>query len=389
MNWRAFLSYIALVCLMALLATAQTVPYVKVRGRVVDATTGEPLTSVNVFIANTMLGAATRDDGIFEIRSIPVGVYDLVVSMVGYETKMINLKLTDAVMKPLDVRLKQRLIETALVEITAEDPSEWRALVKRFERLFIGTTRNSISTVLVNPEVLDLKADKSVDQFEATSSAPLIIENRALGYRMHFIMQLFVERQGVTKYGGIARFEELTATDEKERKRWVDGRLRVYRGSRRHFFSALFSNRLKEEGFDASIVSSIAGGARTAGMRRRVDGAEILTKSEKEYEKIVNFSDFLEVTYKEESEEAAYLDFPGKIRPSTSRDTPTGLLSTRTWRDETRGEQTSWLSMQRLSTIVNSSGQLYDPLTFVVYGYWSFERIADTLPLEYLPSAPQ
>ena len=155
------------------------------------------------------------------------------------------------------------------------------------------------------------------------------------------------------------------------------------------FFLALFSNRLKEEGFDASIVSSIAGEGRTAGMRRRVDGAEILTKSEKEYEKIVNFSDYLEVTYKEESEEAAYLDFPGKIRPSNSRDTQTGLLSLRTLRDETRDDQTSWLSMQRLSVIVNSTGLLYDPLAFVAYGYWSFKRIAETLPLEYSPSASQ
>jgi hypothetical protein len=370
--------------ILPLLAFAESVSQGRVSGRVVDAATGEPLPYVNVFIANTMLGAATDQDGKFELRNIPLGVYDLVVSMVGYEVKTINIRIADAPLKPLDIRLKQKPIETAPVEVTARDPSEWRGLLKRFERLFIGTTVNAERTRIVNPEVLDLSFDEAADQFEARAAIPLVIENRALGYRLHFILQLFVERQGVTKYGGVARFEELLPADEKEELSWQKNRLRAYRGSRRHFFAALVSNRLREEGFIARLVSSIGGDVRTAGMSRGIKGPEIVSPTDNEHEKVVQFSDYLEVVYVGEAEETAYLEYPGKLRSGSDKQFT--ILAPRPLRDEPRGEQTSWLAMQTRSVVVNSTGLLYNPLAFVVYGYWSFERIADALPLEYVPS---
>lgn len=360
-------------------------PSARVSGRIVDATTGEALPLVNVFIANTMLGSATDAEGRFEIRTIPPGVYDLVVSMIGYEVKTISLSLAAGVSQTVDIRLKQKPIETAPVEVTAKDPAEWRALLKRFERLFIGTTQNAEMTHIVNPEVLDLTYNESSGQLEARATSPLVVENRALGYRLHFILQLFVERDGVTKYGGVARFEELTPANDKEMNRWKQNRLRAYRGSRRHFFAALFADRLREEGFIARLVSSVGGDVRTSGMSRGIKGAEILSPTEREYEKVVEFPDYLEVVYVGEPEESAYLDYPGKVRRAAS----SGPLSPRTWKDETRGEQTSWLALQKRSVIINSSGLIYDPLAFVVYGYWSFERIADTLPLEYIPEASE
>lgn len=59
----------------------------KLVGRVVDAKTGEALIGANVTIKSTVYGSATDLDGNYFISGVPVGVYALVISYVGYETQ--------------------------------------------------------------------------------------------------------------------------------------------------------------------------------------------------------------------------------------------------------------------------------------------------------------
>ncbi|RKY52963.1 MAG: hypothetical protein DRP92_04535, partial [Candidatus Neomarinimicrobiota bacterium] len=47
----------------------------KIRGRVVDAQTGEPLPWVNVMLEGTSLGAATDANGVYVILNVPPGEY--------------------------------------------------------------------------------------------------------------------------------------------------------------------------------------------------------------------------------------------------------------------------------------------------------------------------
>ena len=61
----------------------------KIGGRVIDQKTGEALIGANVIIKGTVFGSATDLDGNYYISGVPVGVYNLVVSYVGYETQEI------------------------------------------------------------------------------------------------------------------------------------------------------------------------------------------------------------------------------------------------------------------------------------------------------------
>ena len=54
----------------------------KIQGRVVDIKTTEGIIGANVVIPNN--GAATDLDGYFTIMNVPPGVYDVVISCVGY-----------------------------------------------------------------------------------------------------------------------------------------------------------------------------------------------------------------------------------------------------------------------------------------------------------------
>jgi len=68
------------------------------KGLIVDASTGEPLPSANVSIANSSLGTFTNNSGYFSIPGIKSGFYELVVNYVGYEpfSKKVSVSETEA-----------------------------------------------------------------------------------------------------------------------------------------------------------------------------------------------------------------------------------------------------------------------------------------------------
>lgn len=50
--------------------------------------------------------------------------------------------------------------------------------------------------------------------------------------------------------------------------------------------------------------------------------------------------------------------------------------------------QVSWFTLPSDSTEIRSDGTLEDVYGIKVYGHWAWERIADLLPLNYDPKAP-
>lgn len=62
----------------------------KITGSVKDKATGKPLSSANVIVEGTKLGAATNKDGNFWIVNVPSGIYNLKVTMMGYKSVLIS-----------------------------------------------------------------------------------------------------------------------------------------------------------------------------------------------------------------------------------------------------------------------------------------------------------
>jgi hypothetical protein len=55
-----------------------------ISGEVRDAVTKQPLPAANAMLVGTNSGASTNDNGYFVIKNIPIGVYQLKVSYIGY-----------------------------------------------------------------------------------------------------------------------------------------------------------------------------------------------------------------------------------------------------------------------------------------------------------------
>ncbi len=104
---------------MAAGAAAQTTG--KIAGTVIDATTGETLPAVNVFIEGTTRGTATDDDGRYVIIGVRPGTYTIVASFIGFarlrqEGVQVNVDLTTTV----DFALREEVFAGEEVVVTAE-----------------------------------------------------------------------------------------------------------------------------------------------------------------------------------------------------------------------------------------------------------------------------
>ncbi len=91
-----------------------------ISGDVSDRMTGERLIGANVIVLGTRLGVATEDDGTFEIRNVPVGMYALRVTALGYTPYVVSDVVVSAT-KPteLAISLIQTSIEVEAVQVTA------------------------------------------------------------------------------------------------------------------------------------------------------------------------------------------------------------------------------------------------------------------------------
>ena len=83
----------------------------KISGRVTDASTGEQLVGVNVFIKGTNLGAAADLEGQYYIINVPVGIYSVQAQYIGYtlieiQEVQVNADLTTT----LDIEMSTEII---------------------------------------------------------------------------------------------------------------------------------------------------------------------------------------------------------------------------------------------------------------------------------------
>ena len=91
-----------------------------INGFIRDDASGEPISYANVFLSNSSLGAATNSDGYFVISAIPLGLYELNATMIGYAVfkKKVDLSLGESIR--LEIRLKEEAIKGTEVLVTAE-----------------------------------------------------------------------------------------------------------------------------------------------------------------------------------------------------------------------------------------------------------------------------
>lgn len=222
-----------------------------IRGTVVNGVTNQVLSGVSVFLTNTSKGTTTNSSGYFEITDIKPGKYELVATSVGFETSVFSFTAEQLPLK-LRIEMKQKLVELDNVVLEPFVEESWEKWGKAFLGNFIGNNTNAKDCILKNHKDIRFRYYKRSNRLEAIADKPLIIENKVLGYKIEYQLESFEMKfkDGATTYYGYTLFTQLGNEDKDPKKRWVKNREKAYYGSMKHFFTALYNNKLLEEGFE-------------------------------------------------------------------------------------------------------------------------------------------
>ena len=333
-----------------------------------------PLEGASVYLNNTTIGTTTNANGKFSLQ-VPEGTFKLIVSYLGFESQSFGLSTKDYRVA-LTFRLKERsnvLNEVVIKNRKKLTIDQKKDFFRLFQREFIGTSKVAQRCRILNKEVLEYDFDPRTQNLNITASEPIRISNPSLGYVLHYDLRVFQVASGIVYYAGNMRFEEVEASKKKKR-RLRKNRLRAYYGSFMHFLRSIVDDNMQNQGF---VVHQV----------RRIplvsQSNEDRMKSAKEYEyrqEVVQLN-LVPHDYSRLKNGAPSLRFTDYLRVSYTHELPDENYPQR---NEYR-HQESLLSIDGNEVGILKQGVLQEPLKGFVLGYWSFEKVGDTLPLNFKP----
>lgn len=354
-----------------------------VQGVVYDRETETPLPGANVFIASTTYGVSSQADGSFKLTGLQAIHYTLVVSFVGYGTQVFDVVPGQPMIYKVYLSPTVRELSEVVVRARKMSRAEWLASLKIFKEHFLGQTENSRDMEIINPGVLDF--DNHKGQLTAFTDSVLVIENRALGFRLKVLINVYEynTRSTALRYETQMVFEALTPSNSRQERRWAKNRLEAYYGSQLHFFRSLHNDKLNEEGFYYVLIPDVNFGEKREvlsdttfkrrakaynykkiDVRTLLDSKRLLDSTSTDGNKIMNFNGDLQVNYIHETQSKSYQTYTG-----------------------TSGKvvQTSLVRTVKPANF-QSDGSVLPADAVQVRGYWSWELVAENLPLNYNPA---
>ncbi len=379
------------------------------KGRVTDKETGKPVPGASVFLSSTSIGTAANNNGEFVLNRVPQGKFDLVVSSLGYETYALSIT-PDKINGPLSILLTAKANQLADVVIGNYDKDGWLNWGKTFVNNFIGTSYFADGCSIKNYAVIKFHYSKKKDILQAFADEPLVIQNSALGYIIHYKLEEFTldRPAGSLVYKGFPLFEEMGGNARRQRK-WKERRKEVYYGSIMHFMRCLFTNKLAENGYEIKRLEKIPNTEKirvkalykyyagadnnladyesrlpkdtltyyqsVLGQRNETDVLhnELLTGDSIAYgadsiTAALKFSDYLNITYKNKKEPIEYLQQTNSLASFSGSIT----------------SQVSLINAKPVYILYN--GAYFEPDDLLSIGYWGWsEKVSELLPFDYWP----
>jgi hypothetical protein len=220
-----------------------------IKGTIFDNTTKNVIYSASVYFNGTSVGTLSDEKGNFRIdiskyRSMPI-----TISAIGYY----SVTLTDfSTSKPNLVYMNPKLFELNEVVVNAKSQA-WkrRENLTIFRNEFLGTTGNAMNCKITNENDIRFKYSFDNDTLIAFATNPILIDNKALGYKITYYLDKFqyYKPDGSFIFKGNIIFKEDSTTERRKKMYFEYKRKYAYLGSRMHFFRALWINDLGSNGF--------------------------------------------------------------------------------------------------------------------------------------------
>ena len=375
---------------------------------------GETLPGAGIFVSGYKNATVSNNNGEFSLKLYP-GNYELLVKMVGFKSGIFQVIVSDKNIG-LNINLTENTIQ--LNEVVVKPDLNRENNLKTFTDYFIGSTPNAALCKIINPDVLFLNYDQQSKTLTASCDDFLIIENKALGYKIKYLIKEFEYNfaNRIIFYQGSPYYEDLPATKSKKKK-WDKKRVEAFNGSPQHFFRSLYQGNSSKDGFlihklikqensqrpsDSLIKANIKRFSPISGnktfsigiindslnywlsknkmvktistLNTAIVNPDTLVKIIDQNIKKIDFTDILYVVYKNEKEHPIYESL---INQSISR--PLNMPN----------YQISLINLTIRPVYFYKNGAVYNPKSMLYEGYWSWEKVADSVPMDYIPDKLQ
>jgi hypothetical protein len=240
-----------------LLSSLNLIAYNQViKGTVFDKKTNEKIGFATLFFNGTFVGTYSDENGHFELDISKNASMPLTVSAIGYY----SVTITDLpIDKPIPVYLTPKVYQMKEVVVSAKSRTMQRkANLRTFRDQFLGATDNARDCMILNESDITFNYDSDDDTLKAFASKPILIDNRALGYKITYYLDKFeyYRKSNSFIFKGNIIFNEDLLTEESQKQTFERKRKTVYLGSRMHFFRILWADDLKSSGF---VIRNSAG----------------------------------------------------------------------------------------------------------------------------------
>lgn len=370
--------------LFFLCTSAFTWAQFKVSGTVVNAVTGKPLSQASVYINNSTSGAVSNENGAFEFVVKRPGFYEVVVSYVGFQTLVYKASIQD---KDLRITFKLDPKPTALRNVVVLTDKTRQRWLKIFRDNFLGITASAARAKIENEDEVLFEVEENSKAIMAFSNVPLVITNRELGYKIYFQLESFYyhQQEGRTYFFGYTRYEELKERN-KVPARYIRNRINAYKGSSMHFLHALIDNDITEQGFSLLRMQPLSRTDARANQGNSMNTFRF--GGDKMYVGAAVTVDSILKKDSTQTEGAAYaMNWEGKLRIKYRFD-PAGksyLMRTQLLSDGIGKGTTSYIDLLEAPLFLDKNGAMYNPMAIQLSGYWSYEKLANMLPINYRP----
>jgi len=373
----------------------------------------ETLPGAGVYVSGYKIATVTDENGRFKIPNLKPGNYDILIQMIGYLPFSKNVIISDQSVQ-VDFTIKEST--TTLNEVVIKVDPNRQKYINQFKEYFIGTSPNAKACKILNPQVLRVDYDITRSTLTVKTDEFLIVENKALGYRIKYMLDYFEynNRTHIIYYAGKPFFEELKASNAKKRK-YIELREIAYYGSAQHFFKSLYKGNVKHEGFLINKMLQIPNPNRATdqvieknllaiknppaktGIRKnamkvdtgllaywlnqqampkyieKFDNAEVqadtLVHAYNKNLKYLNYTDALCIMYTKERESLNYSNTGFWIlRPLYVPD-----------------YQISIAKLTDGAIRFYENGGVFDSRSLLFEGFWAYEKVADMVPMDYIP----
>lgn len=342
------------------------------KGLVLDKLTNQPIAGASVFINASGIGAVCGSDGSFNLSKFIQAQFGhpvLTIVAMGYETANFNLANHKGAVV---VYLNPIVRELETVTVTAAEKNGWEKYGKDFIESFLSYSDFSKLCTIENPEVLKFYYDPNTNTLQVNARKPLIIQNKALGYKITYWLESFEHnyRTRIMSYSGLTLYEDLIRPNKRKAQaaKWLKNREAAYQGSVMHFIRSVHAGKLAESGFVVRRLEKVEGSRK--GRFSNVVDSKILAEADFsdtiEGQKIIQFPSYLYVLYNKELEELPYLVKlnPFKMPNPAPQTTIVQLVGTK-------------------SVEIFANGHIEPAIAFFLEGYWAYEKLDKLLPLDY------